>query len=53
MPREPAWLTSEAPEGGAQAASSERRAGCPEGTSGDGVWATQTRANREFQVRAV
>ena len=39
VPQEPALLTSAAMDGGAQAASSERRAGCPKRTSGDGAWA--------------
>ena len=51
MPREPAWLTSAAMDGGAQAASRERRPGhrsakgglvVPKRTSGDGAWATLT-----------
>jgi hypothetical protein len=39
MPHEPALLTSGAMDGGAQAASRERRPGRPERTSGDGAWA--------------
>jgi hypothetical protein len=34
--QEPALMTSEAMDGGAKSASSERRAGCPQRASGDG-----------------
>jgi len=49
MPREPALLTSAAMDGGAQAASRERRPGGPERTSGDGAWAVPTSEPREAQ----
>jgi hypothetical protein len=37
VPREPASLVERSQDGEARAASSERRAGCPERTSGDGA----------------
>jgi len=43
MSREPALLTSAGRMPRAQPASSERRAGCPERTSGDGTWAAPNR----------
>ena len=39
VPQEPALLTSEAMDGGAQSASSEWSPGWAERTSGDGAWA--------------
>ena len=62
MPREPAWLTSAARDGGAQAASRERRAAgtdppaadwSTQRTPGDGTWATPTSVTltREVQAR--
>jgi hypothetical protein len=39
MPQEPAYLTSAGMDAGAQAGPSERRAGGPQRTSGDGAWA--------------
>jgi hypothetical protein len=62
MPQEPAWLTSAARDGGAQAASRERRAAgtdpppadwSTQRTSGDGAWAAPTGDTREEQVGAV
>jgi len=49
MSQEPAWLTRAAREGGAPAASSARRAGCPQRTSGDEPWAAPTSVTREVQ----
>ena len=45
MPREPASLAERSQDGEARAASSERRAGCPQRTSGDGVWAAPSHTN--------
>jgi len=50
MPQEPAWLTSVARDGGAQAASREWRPGRPKRTTGDGAWAVPTSVTREVQV---
>ena len=50
MPREPALLTSKAMDGEAKSASSERRPGWPQRTSGDGAWATPTHARRRYQM---
>ena len=50
MSQEPAWLTSAAMDGGAQAASSERSPGWAQRTSGDGAWAAPTSDTREAQV---
>jgi len=43
MPQEPAWLTSEAVDGEAQAAPRERSPGWAQRTSGDGAWAAPKR----------
>ena len=43
MTREPALAASEGRMPRAQPPSSERRAGCPERTSGDGAWAAPNR----------
>jgi hypothetical protein len=52
MPQEPAWLTSAARDGGAQAASRERRPGRPKRSSGDGAWAALTGSLASFKREA-
>ena len=51
MLREPALLASEAMDGEAQPAWSERRPGWPQRTSGDGAWVTPNRRERCPELR--
>ena len=54
MSREPALETERSQDGEAKFPSSERRAGCPKRTSGDGTWATPaTPTNAQNRIETI
>ena len=50
--REPAYADKRSQDGEAQSESSERRAGCPQRTSGDGIWGARSRRGRSDSYSA-